>query len=453
MNNSIKGIHMKKILFSPVGTNDPISEFNYRDGAMLHICRVYQPDIIYLYLSKEMCECQEKDDRYRYCIKKLENELGKRFEIIEIQRPELENVQLFDPFMKEYREIMNDIQEKYPDSELLVNVSSGTPAMKSALQFLAMTEEINIQAIQVSSPEHKSNSYRLSQKNYDVEKCWESDKDNDPITFKNRCERSEYYYLLDEVRKQTIIKHIKVYDYVAALQIAGELTQPLDNETIALLKAANYRMQLNIEEINNILRPYDIDILPVKKYEQQKIFEYLLGLELKIKKEQYGDFLRAITPVVVELFKIATKKYTGIDWKQYCEQNAKTKQWNWDLQKIQENKKLKETLDRAYIDRGGFSGRNVYSDHLTAIIDEISDDAEIKRMTIEIRDIEKEARNISAHNLISITKDWVKKYSGYDPMEIYNLLKKYVKKIRWNIKKEDWNSYDTMNKMIIGRIK
>ena len=102
------------------------------------------------------------------------------------------------------------------------------------------------------------------------------------------------------------------------------------------------------------------------------------------------------------------------------------------------------------MDRGGFTGKDVYSDHLTAIIDELSKDAEIKRMTKQIRDIEITTRNISAHNLVSITASWVKKYSGYTPEEIYG--KNYVKKLRWNIKKEDWNSYDAMNEIIIGKI-
>lgn len=79
-------------------------------------------------------------------------------------------------------------------------------------------------------------------------------------------------------------------------------------------------------------------------------------------------------------------------------------------------------------------------------------DAEIKRMTKQIRDIEITTRNISAHNLVSITASWVKKYSGYTPEEIYGFLKNYVKKLRWNIKKEDWNSYDAMNEIIIGKI-
>ena len=69
---------MKKILFSPIGGTDPIS--NFRDGAMLHICRIYKPDIVYLYLSKEMCEFQEKDDRYRYCLEQLGKKLNTGYE-------------------------------------------------------------------------------------------------------------------------------------------------------------------------------------------------------------------------------------------------------------------------------------------------------------------------------------------------------------------------------------
>ena len=40
----------KVYLFSPVGNTDPIRYFY--DGSMLHICRVYEPDVVVLYLSK-----------------------------------------------------------------------------------------------------------------------------------------------------------------------------------------------------------------------------------------------------------------------------------------------------------------------------------------------------------------------------------------------------------------
>ena len=43
---------MNRILFSPLGKTDPIS--NMRDGSMLHICRIYKPNIVYLYMSSEI---------------------------------------------------------------------------------------------------------------------------------------------------------------------------------------------------------------------------------------------------------------------------------------------------------------------------------------------------------------------------------------------------------------
>lgn len=55
----------KIILFTPVGGTDPISSTNCRDGSMLHICRNYKPDKVIMYMSKEMLENQEADDRYR----------------------------------------------------------------------------------------------------------------------------------------------------------------------------------------------------------------------------------------------------------------------------------------------------------------------------------------------------------------------------------------------------
>ena len=49
-------------LFSPIGNTDPIKYFY--DGSMLHICRYYKPDVVYLYLSKEMMEYHKEDNRY-----------------------------------------------------------------------------------------------------------------------------------------------------------------------------------------------------------------------------------------------------------------------------------------------------------------------------------------------------------------------------------------------------
>ena len=127
-----------RILFSPVGMTDPIRFF--KDGALLNISRHYKPDIIYLYMSKEIVKIHKQDNRYKYCLEQLGSLIGKKFDIRVIERPELEDVQIFDCFISEFRNILDNIYNEYPDAEIILNVSSGTPAMKSSLQILSLSK-------------------------------------------------------------------------------------------------------------------------------------------------------------------------------------------------------------------------------------------------------------------------------------------------------------------------
>ena len=73
-----------RILFSPVGGSDPIKRM--LDGPMLHCCRVYKPDIVYLYFTQNMLEYENKDQRYTWALEKLGEKLNHKFEIIKIER-------------------------------------------------------------------------------------------------------------------------------------------------------------------------------------------------------------------------------------------------------------------------------------------------------------------------------------------------------------------------------
>ena len=73
-----------KILFSPVGMTDPVSEefdkstreiIAYHEGALLQILRNERPEQIYLYLSKEAIELEQQDHRYLEGIRLLEADL------------------------------------------------------------------------------------------------------------------------------------------------------------------------------------------------------------------------------------------------------------------------------------------------------------------------------------------------------------------------------------------
>ena len=100
----------KKYLFSPIGNTDPI-KYLY-DGSMLHICRYYEPDVVYLYLSKEMAENHKKDNRYVETLNLLGDFLNHKFEVHIIENPDMVEVQQYDVFYDEFRKIISEIEEQ-----------------------------------------------------------------------------------------------------------------------------------------------------------------------------------------------------------------------------------------------------------------------------------------------------------------------------------------------------
>jgi len=93
----------KTFLFSPIGNTDPIKYF--RDGSMLHICRHYKPDVVYLYLSKEMVSLHNKDNRFQRTLDLLGQKLKHKFEVHVICREELVNVQNYDFFYQKNQKV------------------------------------------------------------------------------------------------------------------------------------------------------------------------------------------------------------------------------------------------------------------------------------------------------------------------------------------------------------
>ena len=156
------------VLFSPIGGTDPIE--NYADGPMLHICRVYKPKKVYLYLSAEMVKHQQDDQRYTCCLEKLSEKLGYALDVELIERPELKEVHLYESFYGEFEAQIVRIQKNHPESTLILNVSSGTPAMKATLLTLAaIVETYNALAVQVATPMKAQNPRGEKKQTFDLE--------------------------------------------------------------------------------------------------------------------------------------------------------------------------------------------------------------------------------------------------------------------------------------------
>lgn len=432
-----------RILFSPVGGTDPIS--NYHDGALLHICRFYKPDIIYLYLSGEIVEYHNKDNRYLGSIEKLGMELEHSFEVRVIEKPKLFNVQIFDDFLEEFRRILSDIMRGREESELLLNVSSGTPAMKGALQTLSVFLTYkNIEPIQVSTPKRRMNFKTEDRNDFDVDLQWEFNEDNVEDA-ENRCTVSGRINLLVETQKRIIEKHLYSYNYQGAIEATREIENYVPQDLVNLLRGALCRLQYNLEEMEKYVDPKKYNLFVNIPIKNKHLYEYLLNLKIKLIKEEYADFIRAISPYFQEILKMIIEERCSIDLTEYMDaRRLKAGEDYWNLEKVERNSEMMRAFDRKF-GKYRFKGEHVKSVHLMAIIDCFIEDERLINEIQYVRKAEETIRNVAAHQLSGIGKN----VKNYNMNEILNKLKFLSVQAGLSLNNEVWNSYDYMNDLLI----
>lgn len=441
---------MSCVLFSPVGGHDPIA--SYHDGAVLHICRVYKPEKVYLYLSHEMLERSQQDDRYRLSLEKLQQQTGHTMEIRLIERDELTQVQLFDTFYMDFDQLLREIHSENPDSKLLVNLSSGTPAMKSALNVISVLAQYPMQSVQVSTPNKRENPKDEDPKDYDVEAFWELNQDNDP-DFTNRCHEVKGEHLLVKIKKESIRRLLDAYDYKAALLLAQDISDFISEDTMRMLQAAECRLQLDKSGYTKAMQGIQYKFTPIEMGDQRQIFEYVLSLQIKMRQGNYADFLRGLTPVVLDLFTMCLKDQLKITPEQFC-QKTRTGAYRIStavMQQTETGRQIMQVLQR------GFGDLNIKEEHLGSmqimkIFEGMSGDMALVEDLRRMRDVETNVRNVAAHEIVSVTDDWIYHKTQLHAEDIMKLLKRLVIYAGVKAKNDFWNSFDDMNRVIAEKL-
>ncbi len=440
------------ILFSPIGGTDPIS--NYRDGAMLHIARKYKPYKVVMYFSREMYEREKNDARYSATLKKLGQKLSHEFEI-EIIDSDIKDVHKFDIFYDKFEKELQRLYAENPEYGLLLNVSSGTPGMKSALQILAAFADIeSILPIQVATPVGRQNENHAEKEGYDIDTEWECNDDNNELKFRDRTSISSNLNLSVRLRKNVILKHIKAFNYPAALAIAEEMPLHITADAMALLKAAAAREQLRLKEIPAILSGTKHKIIPVEDFDTKILAEYILWLDMKLKRREYADFIRAITPLIADIFELYLKKKLDIDIAEYCsiDRNSGALRLRREkLDRCEKGREILEILD-SNSQQEGFKDSYLSSVSMLWIICSCAKSQTVSDHFTSLRTIEEAIRNTAAHEIVSITPELIesktsergRKYSPEGILDALRLGAEYCGLQRTSYEK----SYIKMNSLI-----
>lgn len=445
-----------KILFTPVGNTDPISMYNEKEGSILHICRKYKPDKIYLYMSKEILKHHKEDNRYIKSLKKLYEGIGKELKYEVIKRPDLVDVHLLDYFFKDFREIINNIHHSYPREEIFLNVSSGTPAMKNALFVLSNFMNFKTIPIQVGTPVKRSNT---NVDRYDPEayNLVIAELNKNPDLFVDRTIKPEIKNLNYEIKREIIINHINKYNYQAALTTAETIRDFLSDKAYRLIKAGNERINLRRSIMISTLKGTG-EKFHLYHGEEGSLIEYLLYLDITIKRGFLLEFIRGISPALFEIFKLFLEETYRLKLRDYTRLNKGI--LYWDEGKIKKENQLYSIMKSFY---GGSFRFNDYvkTDHLLMLIDNEKiinlyakriPNKNLYDILSRLREVEKNARNIAAHEIVSITDEQLKRYVDATGREIFNDMKKLIKEIGLNIPGNVWNSYQLMNETIINSL-
>lgn len=442
------------ILFSPIGGHDPMG--NFSDGPMLRICRVYKPEKVYLFFSKEMWAHRNQDDRYNYCLDRLCEELNITIEREEISDDTLTNVHLFDEFQQPFTEILTRIHSEHPDSNLIVNISSGTPAMKSCLLFLSKMLPFEITAIQVSTPQKKQNPGEADPTKLNIKDMWQynmdadievNPADNSELT---RCREERYTNTLAQITKEAVCRHIDNYDYDAAIREAKQIPEFISDKSMKLLKAASQRVKINPTPILSLLNSEEKkSIVPIQQGDKIALFEYLLWLNVKMRRDDISDFVRGITPALYQLSFIYLKDKCRIDLKQYADEKGRL--WRENFESDEKGKEILGKLDLNYqpaFKDGGY----INSDICIYLISEYAENIDDITAFTELRDFEFKIRNPISHNIVKIDVECMKKLTQTEPKFIWNKFKHVAGKT-FKITPSDWECYDRMNDLIKNEIK
>ena len=280
-----------KILISAVGTTDPIS--NNHDAALLHIARNYRPDKIVLVYSQEMLVKQDLINKVLLSIEGYNP-------IIEIDSTILNNDEVF-LFDKMY-EVMGLIVQKYTndDDEIILNLSSGTPQIISALFALNRINDYNTQAIQVATPKKGANREYKPLTDSEIDALIVENQDNS-VDFVDRSIKDKSEKFTQALVKRHLRSLIASFDYQAAEAIINrkEYNKLLSKKRIAYIR----------EKLNDFSRVFknqsilsDILSFPLED-SQKKALNYYLMIDVLKEREHIADVLikaKSLAEFVIE---------------------------------------------------------------------------------------------------------------------------------------------------------
>lgn len=438
------------VLFSPLGMTDPTR--GLRDGAFIHICRFYKPKKVYMYMSAEVCGYDELDNRYEIYLQRLCQKLEFDCEVIKIKRRDLISVHDFEYFFDDFESLLTDITDENPGADILLNLSSGTPAMKSVLYFLSTIQSRKFIPIQVSTPVKAANVDMAEGNKYNLELEWELNEDNLEENPPNRCHEVKPKNFNARLKKEIIKTHIAEYDYRAALAVAETVSPHLEPKVLSLLRIGKHRLMLETRTADAIARNIGYPLIPqsysksLSKSNMREAYEYILTMQIKAYRGEFADFARALSPIFTRLCEMYLEEQCAIPITKHYTVTGKGDLRQYRLVARNLPVDLALILDREFKQR--YRDDVVTASTLVPFVKE-KGGPKVVEIVDELRQVEFRVRNVAAHVIVSISDEGIYEETGHRAKDILEMLKELFAYCQV-LPGEAWQSYERLNEAVIN---
>lgn len=422
-----------KVLFSPIGNTDPWR--NNRDGSMLNIVRTYLPDVVELFFTESIWEGNSKIPGQKlYDWEKIIKSVSPHAEV-RIKIDKIDNPHDFDAFKDIFHMYLNDLDREFPEHQILLNVTSGTPQMEATLCLEYVTYPKNKECIQVSTPVQSSNvgtkhanpEYQevdLTIVNEEEEKCESRCKEINIISFRNTMLR---------LQLKELIHH---YDYEGALALLNTIPKGFRNKKKLIKEITKISDNIKLHE------PFEIIKEKYKRIDTQKALFHILLLNMRYSRGDIAETLirlKSLSEFILE--KYIDEKYKGMI---IYEDGKPRLNISYDIEFI-EKYKLQLEKAKKELKSSNILGFPAYRDFLTIL----EPDGDVIKEAHFINQING-LRNKVAHNLDSLNLYHNKNERKID--DAVKAVQNLLLLVFYDIQKEDLNLLKNFNESLKEKI-
>lgn len=433
------------VLFSCISGKDPIG--NNRDGPFIHILRNYRPEFVKIFLSSEM-KGNNKEGQIKEACRRIGFKPELDFQDFGIDTHLEPNK--FEAFDDIFKKAIIALHEKHPTHTLLINLSSGTPQMQASLYLLCAILPFPVCAIQVNNPLKSANPEKSPLLDFDL---WE--KEEAAAKYENRCSEVKLEKVNYAITKSNVHELILQYNYSGALKVANEI---LDPKVPQLLKLAEHRISQNVKDsdLHGLCATEYFEILPNSSASGANaiyftVYEYILWMDILLKREEYSNFARAISPVLTDLFSLCCKQAYNIDPNDFCSKNngvRKIKRSIINSSNIEDKESIIQKLFPEPKNKElSFSGYHVFQ-ILECLKISHEDSAYWFEAANNLREFEKKVRNLAAHELSTIDAEKIKVAAKMEPQSVMENMKALFAFCYTSKNNLNWDGYKKLNDSI-----